>query len=55
MDGRRSMIPSDVRGEQTIILADVAPTVVHPPVRARMGDTAFLNNRRHHVAGRAAM
>ena len=52
---RRSMIPSDVRGEQTAVIADVTPTVAHPLVRARLGDVAFLNDRRHHAAGRAAM
>ena len=55
MGDRRSMIPSDVRGEQTAVIADVAPKIVHRLVRARMGDVAFVNERRHHVAGRAAM
>lgn len=55
MGDRRSMIPSDVRGEQTAVIADLAPTMTHPFVRARMGDIAFLNDRRNHVAGRAAM
>lgn len=55
MGDRRSMIPSDVRGEQTAVIADVTPTIVHPHVRARMGDVAFTNERRHHEAGRAAM
>ena len=52
---RRSMIPSDVRGEQTAVIADETPAIVHPHVRARMGDVAFMNDRRHHEAGRAAM
>ena len=55
MGERRSMIPSDVRGEQTAVIADEAPAIVHPYVRARMGDVAFTNDRRHHEAGRAAM
>jgi hypothetical protein len=52
---RRSMIPSDVRGEQTEVLAEQAVELSHPSVRARLGDVAFLNSRRHHLAGRAAM
>lgn len=52
---RRSIIPSDVRGEQAIILSEVAPGISHPVVRARLGDVAFLTSRRHHIAGRSAM
>ncbi len=55
MGTRRSMIPSDVRGPQTDVLAIQAGLLPHPSVRARVGDVAFLNSRRHHAAGRAAM
>lgn len=55
MGTRRSMIPSDVRGPQTEVLAGQAALLPHPSVRARVGDVAFLNSRRHHAAGRAAM
>lgn len=55
MGTRRSMIPSDVRGPQTDVLAEQAMLLPHPSVRARVGDVAFLNARRHHAAGRAAM
>lgn len=52
---RGSMIPSDVRGIQNDVLAEAAPMIVHPILRARLGDVAFLNSRAHHGAGRAAM
>ena len=55
MGDRRSMIPSDIRGEQNDVVADMAPSIAHAHLRARMGDVAFLNARRHHRAGRAAM
>lgn len=55
MGTRRSMVPSDVRGAQTDVLAGQALLLPHPSVRARVGDVAFLNSRRHHAAGRAAM
>lgn len=55
MGTRRSIIPSDVRGDQTDILAEQTGLLAHPSVRARLGDVAFLNARRHHGAGRAAM
>lgn len=55
MGTRRSMIPSDVRGPQTDVLAGQVAHLPHPSVRARVGDVAFLNSRRHHAAGRAAM
>jgi len=55
MGTRRSMIPSDVRGPQTDVLAVQATLLSHPSVRARVGDVAFLNSRQHHAAGRAAM
>jgi hypothetical protein len=49
-----SLVPSDVRGAQTEVLAQVAATIPHPLLRARVGDIAFSNARKHHVAGRAA-
>lgn len=54
-EGRRSLIPSDIRGEQADVIAAVTPTISHPYVRARLGDIAFTLDRRHHQAGRAAM
>lgn len=45
MDGRRSMIPDDVRGDQSAVLAAVAPRLRNPGLRARLADIAWLNDR----------
>lgn len=50
MDGRRSLIPSDLRGEQAAVLAEIVPTVENPGLRARLTDIVWLNDR-----SRAAM
>jgi hypothetical protein len=55
MEGRRSMIPSDVRGDHTDAIVAILPTIPHPCVRARLGDIAFYNDRAHHGAGRIAI
>ena len=43
---RRSMIPSDVRGEQSDVLEAVLPRVKHPALRARIADIVWTNDRR---------
>jgi hypothetical protein len=55
MDGQRTMIPADIAGAYTDVIAAVVSTISHPSVRARLGDVAFYNDRRHHEAGRTAM
>lgn len=55
MGGTRSMKPSDVHGEQSAILAGVALQIPHAMLRARLGDVAFHNDRKHGRAARAAM
>ena len=45
-DGRRSMIPSDLRGEQSAVIADIVNTIGNPGLRARLADIAWQNNRR---------
>ncbi|HEU5067806.1 MAG TPA: hypothetical protein VFT61_06440 [Sphingomicrobium sp.] len=55
MDGQRTMIPSDIRGEQSDVIAAILPTIPHASVRARLGDIAFYNDRSHHQAGRIAI
>lgn len=42
----RTSIPTDFQGEQSSILAELAPSVAHPGVRARLADLAWSNNRR---------
>lgn len=45
-DGRRSLIPSDLRGAQSDVLAAVAPGISNPGLRARFADIAWLNDRK---------
>ena len=54
MDGRRSMVPGDLKGVQTHVLADRVPTVRNPGLRARLADIAWHNHRKlSHMASRA--
>ncbi|RUP00630.1 hypothetical protein [Hyphomicrobium sp.] len=46
-NGRRSLIPSDLRGAQSEVFAAVAPRILNPGLRARLADIAWLNNRKH--------
>jgi len=45
-DGRRAIIPSDLDGEQSDILATIAPNVKNPGLRARLSDVAWLSSNR---------
>lgn len=45
-NGRRSLIPSDLRGAQSDVFAAVAPRILNPGLRARLADIAWLNNRK---------
>ena len=45
-DGHRSMIPSDLRGDQSTIFADLVPTIRNPGIRARLADIAWHNHRK---------
>ena len=44
-DGRRSMIPSDLRGDQSTIFTELVPTIRNPGLRARLADIAWHNHR----------
>ena len=50
---RRTAIPHDFRGNQSNILADLAPSIVHPTLRARFADVAYETGV--HRAGRTAV
>jgi hypothetical protein len=54
-EGRRSMVPDDIRGQQTLVLATVAPSLRNPGVRARLSDVVWLNDRKQVEAGRVAI
>lgn len=45
-NGRRSLIPDDLRGEQSNVFAALAPTIKNAGLRALLADIAWLNNRR---------
>lgn len=55
VDGRRSMIPDDIVGEQSAILAEIVETLPNPHLRARVGDIVFYNNRKHWKAAATAI
>jgi hypothetical protein len=44
--GRRSMIPSDIRGEQSDVLEAILPRVEHPALLARIADGVWTNDMR---------
>ncbi|MBY8337045.1 DUF4209 domain-containing protein [Alteriqipengyuania sp. NZ-12B] len=55
MDGRRSMIPDDIVGEQSAILAEIVETLPNPHLRAKVGDIVFYNSRKHWKAAATAI
>ena len=52
--GRRTMIPSDLRGESSV-LAEIAGTIRHPALQARLADIAWCNDRKLAGTARAAI
>ncbi|MCK0533265.1 MULTISPECIES: DUF4209 domain-containing protein [Sphingobium] len=50
---RRTALPHDFRGDQSEVLADLAPTIGHPTLRARFADVAYETGVRR--AGRTAI
>ena len=45
MGDRRSIIPADLKGEQSRALATIAPEIRNPGLRARLADIAWHNDR----------
>ncbi len=45
MDGKRSVIPSDLKGAQSALLGELVPSIRNPGLRARLADIAWYNNR----------
>jgi hypothetical protein len=54
-DNRRSMIPSDIRGEQSDVLEAVLPRVQQPALRARIADIVWTNDMRKGEVAKAAI
>ena len=55
MDGRRSMIPADLRGDQCNVFAELVPAIRNPGLRARLADIVWHNNRKHAAMARHAI
>ena len=45
-DGRRTMIPSDVRGDQSEVFEVIAADIANPGLRARLSDVVWHNHRK---------
>lgn len=52
-EARRTALPHDFSGDQNEVLADIAPTIRHPTLRARFADIAYETGVRR--AGRTAI
>jgi hypothetical protein len=55
MDGRRSVIPDDLRGEQSAVFAEIAPVIKNAGLRARLADIAWLNDRKLYASAQLAI
>jgi len=51
----RSMIPSDIRGEQSDVLEAVLPRIGHPALRARIADIVWTNDKRKSGVAKTAI
>ena len=45
-DNQRTLIPSDLGGEQSAAIADLVPNIENPGLRARLADIAWQNDRK---------
>jgi len=54
-ENRRSMIPSDIRGEQSDVLEAALPRVEHPALRARIADIVWTNDMRKSGVAKTAI
>ena len=43
---QRTLIPADLRGEQSAAIADLVPNIENPGLRARLADIAWQNDRK---------
>jgi hypothetical protein len=55
MNGRRTAIPEDFRGDQNSVLEAIITQLSNPGLRARVVDVAWINNRRARTAAIAAI
>lgn len=54
-EGRRSAIPSDLRGAVNDVLAQIAPSIKNSGLRARIADVVWLNDRKQVESGKLAV
>ncbi len=54
-DGVKSMIPSELRGEQSDILGELVTGIRNPGLRARIADIVWLNNKKRADMAREAV
>ena len=54
-DGRRSMIPGDLRGEQSAVFAAIVAKIGNPGLKARLADVTWLNDRKQHAMAQLAI
>jgi hypothetical protein len=52
---RRSIIPSDIRGQQSDVLETILPRVQHPALRARIADIVWTNDMRKGSVAKTAI
>ena len=55
MGNRRSVIPADLKGEQSRVLATIAPGIQNPGLRARLADIAWYNDRSSQTMAQVAI
>ena len=54
-DGRRSMIPGDLRGDQSDVFAAIAGDIGNPGLKARLSDVAWHNDRKRSAMAQIAI
>lgn len=54
-DGKRSVIPSDLEGEQSDVFAELAPKIQNPGLRARLADIVWFNDRKQVASAQLAI
>lgn len=55
MSGGRSMLPGDIRGEQSDVIEAMLPAIRHPVLRARLADVVWTNDLRKGVVAKVAV
>ncbi len=51
----RTLIPSDLKGDQSTVFAEIVPDIRNPGLRARLADIAWINDRKLAASARQAI